>query len=302
MAGLQDAVCRWRAFAALAILVGLGPLPTFGADTSPPAALDLHTFTNQQGKTIQAAITDATLDFVFLKRDDGQSFKAALGLFSKDDQDYISQWVVHRAKVQGSDILKFETTTESGTGTAGAPNANEQRTVTALNGKMVRPTIRSWSENYNVKITNLVPAHLTKLQLRFIIFSMAAVPGALPPDDFTSNAFIGHPITIDDLPFSADQTIKAGQVTLSEYTLPPNSSYSNGAPLKSTDQLKGIWVRIYDQNNDLIQEWASSSTIIKENDWDDLVKKASAATRGRGGFTANGFSDENGGTGGRRGG
>jgi hypothetical protein len=294
MDGLQAGSCG-RAFAALAVLVALGSVPAFGADGSPPAALDLHTFTNPQGKTIQAAITDATLDFVFLKRDDGQSFKVALGTLSNDDQAYISQWVIHRAKVQGSDVLKFEATTESGTSAASAPNANEQRTVTALSGRVVRPTIRSWSESYNVKVTNLVPAHLTKLQLRFIIFSMAAVPGGLPPDDFTANVLVGHPIAIDDLPFSADQTVKAGQVTLSEYTMPPNSYYTNGAPLKSTDQLKGIWVRIYDQNNNLIQEWASSSNLIKENDWDDLVKKASAAARGHGGFTANGFTDGTGG-------
>ncbi len=299
MAGLQATGAQCRAFVLVAGFVAFGLAPIFGADSIPGVLPDLHTFTNQSGKTIQAIITDVTLDNVFLKRDDGQAFKVPLTTFSPDDQNYISQWVVRRARTQGSNILKLDAASNKLSTATSTPNGNEKRAVMATNGKVGHATIKNWSEGYNVTITNLLPAHFAKLQLRYIIFSMSAVPGGLPPNDYTPNVTVGQAIDIDDLPANAVKTVATGEITLAEYTAPPNFVYSNGAAPKITDQLKGIWVRVYDENNILVQEWASSENLNKNNDWDALIKQASDAPSRRGGFNTTGVS---GFSGGRRGG
>jgi hypothetical protein len=120
----------------------------------------------------------------------------------------------------------------------------------------------------------------------------------LAPNDYTPSAMVGKAVAVDDLPAGTDQTVATGSITLSEYSAPLNFTYTNGAPLNITDQLKGIWVRVYDENNNLLQEWASLPTLIKENNWDDLIRQASAAAAQRGGFGGGG----GGAGGGRRGG
>jgi len=290
MTGRQAVSSQCRARIILASFAGLGLASMFGADSTLTSSHEFHTFTNQNGKTIQAAITDAVLDTVILKRDDGQSFKVPIATLSKDDQEFISQWVIQRAKLQHSDILRLAAAVETGQGAGAMPNAYESHAVTSTKGRVGAAKIKSRSVSYNITITSLVPAQLSKLEVRYIIFTQSAIPGGLPPNDFATTPAVGNPIAIDDLAYPAEKTVATRSVTLADYSPPANFVYTNNAPLKISDRLQGIWVRVYNADNEVLQEWASSDNLIKENNWDTLVQQASDATATqRGGFGERGM-------------
>jgi hypothetical protein len=246
------------------------------ADAVPAASPDLHTFTNQDGRTIKAEILSAFQDDVNLKRDDGQSFKVSVTTLSKEDQSFIRQWVIQQAQAHHDDVLTF--------------GAASVRTDPApiLSASKISLTSQ-WSEGFKINVTNQTSVHWTTLHLRYIIFRLAGVPGALPPNNFTPTHATGT-VTIDDLPGLQQATASTDKIDLLEVSIAPGYNYANGAPPKVTDQIQGIWVRVYDDDNNLLQEWSSTKEITKDNTWDALWAPVARGRRGAGGNRGRGGS------------
>ncbi len=250
-------------------MAGVASVSALGADAVPASSPDLHTFTNQDGKTIKAIIFSAAEDYVNLKRDDGQTFKVPVATLSKEDQSFIRQWIIKQAQSHGDNILTISAA--SVRGGSDAPALATKTTVTT-----------AWSEMYKIKVTNATPVHWANLQLRYVIFHSVGVPGILPPGNY-STAHASGRVAIADLPGEQDQTVSTDKIDLKEVALQPHVIYENGAPPKVTDVLIGVWVRVYDEDNNLIQEWASPTTLIKDNNWDAVSPPARAGRRGGGG-------------------
>jgi len=79
---------RWLVMA-LGVFVGLVS-SVFAADTTPKLAL--HTFTDQQGHLVEAAIASVVEPNVYLQRVEGEPFKVKIEVFSESDQAYIRKW------------------------------------------------------------------------------------------------------------------------------------------------------------------------------------------------------------------
>jgi hypothetical protein len=248
----------------LSLLAGMGLVSA--ADVVPASSPDLHVFTNQDGRTIKAEISSVAQDDVNLKREDGQSFKVAVTTLSKDDQSFIRQWVIKLAQAHNDDVLKLSAMTVR---TDAKPGVSADK---------IRFT-STWSESYKIKVTNQTQAHWTALHLRYIIFRQAGVPGGIPPADYTPTHATGI-VALDDLPGLQNKTVATDKIDLLEVSLSPGSTYANGAPTKVADKLQGIWVRVYDDSNNVLQEWASSKEVMKDNNWDAMWPPPSAA-RGR---------------------
>jgi len=249
----------------LSLLAGMSLAPA--ADAVPPSSPDLHVFTNQDGRTIKAEISSVAQDDVNLKREDGQSFKVAVTTLSKDDQSFIRQWVIKLAQSHNDDVLKFSA---SSVKTDAKPGVSADK---------IRLT-STWSESYKIKVTNQTQVHWTALHLRYIIFRQAGVPGGIPPADYTPTHATGI-VALDDLPGLQDKTVVSDKIDLVEVSLSPGSTYANGAPTKVADKLQGIWVRVYDESNNVLQEWASTKELMKDNSWDSLWPPPPSAARGR---------------------
>jgi hypothetical protein len=184
---------------------------------------------------------------------------------SKDDQNFIRQWIIKQARTLGDNILTFGATPIRGNSEAPLVESTTQIAT-------------GWTENYKIKVSNATPVNWSNLQLRYIIFYTVSHPGVMPPANYTAAHAVGS-VAIPDLSGSHDQTVDTGKINLKSVTLAPRVVYSNGAPPNVTDVLDGVWVRVYDENNNLLQEWAYPSDISKDKNWDALSPPPRPARR-----------------------
>jgi hypothetical protein len=247
---------RWVLVVLAVLIMGVGLGSALAADAPPAPSPDLHTFTNQDGRTIKAAIFSAADDYVNLKRDDGQTFKVPVSTLSSDDQNFIRQWVIKQARTSGDDVLTMSVT--SVRGESDTPQIATKSQLTT-----------AWTEAYKIKVSNATPVHWANLQVRYIIFHLVGSPGILPPGNFKP-AHANGTTALADLPGEQDQTVTTDKITLKEVSMQPGHFYDNGAPPKVTDVLQGVWVRVYDEKNNLLQEWAAPTSLMKDNNWDAL--------------------------------
>jgi len=259
---------RWHKVIGLFLLVTGNLSFAIAADAVPAAATEAHTFTNQDGRTIKANILSVAQDDVNLKRDDGQSFKVPIATLSKADQAFIRLWVIQQAQAHHDDVLTI----------SAASIRTDAKPVSAT----AKASITSqWSESYKVKVTNQTPVHWTNLHVRYVIFRLAGVPGSAPPANYTPTHATGT-VTLSDLPGQQDATVATDKIDLQEVSLAPGYTYGAGVPSKVADQIQGIWVRVYDDDNNLLQEWASTKEITKDNTWDALWVTVARGRRGAG--------------------
>lgn len=257
--------CRYLIATVILTIVGSLGLVR-GADAVPASSPDLHTFTNQDGKSIKAVILSVAQDDVNMKRDDGLSFKVPVATLSKADQDFIRKWVIQQAQAHGDDVLTFG---ETSLKTDAQPLPTTSVAAITLH----------WTEGYKITVTNQTPVHWTNLHLRYIIFRQAGVPGALLPNNFTPTHTNGT-VAIDDLPGEQQATVATDKIDLREVSMAPGYYYANGAPPKVADHMQGVWVRVYDDDDNLLQEWTSTKDITKDNTWDALWPPVARGRRG----------------------
>jgi len=228
-----------------------------GATTPAAAAPEPYTFTNAAGKTIQAQIIAVVGESVSLKRDDGQSFTVAIKTFVDDDQAYIWHWAVMDAAKRGNPIFKFELTK--------LPETRSDKTFPG--SRRVIPNLAG----YKVKVTNTTSLRMLKPIMEYIVFAntntmvpdspLAHYYGKFAPDEIKAN---------DQ---SAFETVKAMLIV--------GDKQDNG-------RLEGLWVRVYDADHQLIQEWCSTPELMKKEKWTyDIERSKRGAGTGSGVKTTN---------------
>jgi len=219
----------------------------------PAATPDLHDFTDQQGRTLKAAIVNVIGQEVSLQRANGEYFKVKISIFSNADQDYIQQWALKQAADDKGNAFTFT-----------AVRAPSSYTTAQTSDQ----TIQRWLSGFKVTLTNQSSMELQKLHADYQIFKLVAVPGATDPstDPITRTA---GTVALDLVPPNGDQTFFTTKVPMSSYQLNPGYSWGTGASRSTTDDFLGIWVRLYASNGDLLQEWCSSSSLMKTQKWDD---------------------------------
>jgi hypothetical protein len=229
------------------------------ADPTDPA--DLHDFTDQQGRTLKAEIINVIGQEVSLQRADGENFKVKISIFSDADQAFIRQWALKEAADAKGDALTF---------TASIIDSNNSTAQTS------DQTIQRWLAGFKVTLTNESSMELQKLRVDYQLFKHAAVPGSADPstDPITRSA---GSFTLDLVPANGDQTFATTKIPLSSYSLDSGYSWATGANRVVSDDLLGIWLRVYADNGDLIEEWCSRPSLMKNQKWDDdSLKKPGA--------------------------
>jgi len=230
----------------------------------PAATTDLHDFTDQQGRTLKAEIINVIGQEVSLQRADGENFKVKISIFSSADQDFIRQWALKEAADAKGDALTFVARLD------GSNNTTAQTSD---------QTIQRWLAGFKVTLTNQSSMELQKLRVDYQLFKHAAVPGAADPstDPITRTA---GTYTFDLVPPNGDQTFITVKIPLSSYTLNPGYTWASNANRSVSDDLLGVWLRVYADNGDLIQEWCSRPSLMKTEKWDDGSLKKPVAGGG----------------------
>jgi hypothetical protein len=222
------------------------------AATALPAE-ELHTFTDQQGRTLKAEIENVIGQDVSLKREDGENFKVKIEVFIDADQDYIRQWAIQQAVDDRGMALTLTALPW------------KSSSVTAQTGDM---TEEKWQEGYKLTVENETSMELQKIRVEYQIFKDGAVPGALDPSTDPVTRAAGS-VILDLVPPNGSETLDTLKVPMTSYALMSGYTWGTGANRDVTDNLLGIWVRVYSPKGDLIQEWASSSSLQKKQKWDD---------------------------------
>ncbi len=240
---------RRRALMA-AVTLGLMGVQMPAADA--PAAKELHEFTNASGATIQAEILTVVGDEVSLQRDDGKKVQSKISVFSKDDQAYIQQWLYKSVTAHGGNAFAIQAVTTEGVAT---PSVKDEKQL----------HYRYWTVNYEITLKNQIAAAWGPLQVRYIIIKDTANHDRLPPKDFTESRLYGT-VAVEKLAANEKKALSLEKMDMKETTL-VGSVWANGAPSVVADKLLGIWVRVYDADDNLLQEFASAPDIIQSAGW-----------------------------------
>ncbi len=238
--------------AAILLATTLGFIPP-AAVSAAQAAPELHLFTNNSGTPFKAEITAVAADEVTLKREDGQVFHPKISLFNGKDQIYIRLWAAKNAAAHGKGIFEFRT-------------LSVQDVISKSFDEAGHSTISKWDETYKVESKNLTFVNWAGLHFRYIIFKLSAHLGELPPNDFTLQRSTGT-FDLDKYPGNGEINFATDKVPMQGATLDGNAYYTNGAPNTAFDKFKGIWIRVYDDDENLLQEWVSDPDISKSERW-----------------------------------
>jgi len=228
---------RHRARIALAacLLAGLAR-----ADDAPAPDPGMHTFTNAAGKTIQAQIINVDNDTAYLKRTDGKSFQVVIDTLGQDDQSYIRDWAIKEALHDGSPI--FDISAELVKGSASTVNG------------WVR-----WPSGYKVKLVNKTTLHLLNPTVQYILFNLKANAATLKTPGSKS---------LPEVPANEAVSFATKTVGVEQWANTLTDNYIVNQPT-------GIWVRVYDDNQQLLQEWSAPLDLMKNETWDTTPPRGS---------------------------
>lgn len=216
-------------------------------------ATDYHIFTDTGGKTLTAQILSMAGTMVNLKRDDGQNVQFALSSFSKVDQAYIIEILLKQYAARGQPIFEISAVTD--------------KTV-ATPAKIDGGTRVKWNEHYRLTLKNQTTLALDNLEARLIIFKgqlLPDVPGTAP----SNVQLLPQSQTLAAAPPNGKTTLEADAIPMEQILANDGGQFPNTPAVHSeTDKMLAVWVRIYDSNNFLVQEWCSNLTVAKLQSWD----------------------------------
>lgn len=219
----------------------------FATDNDPH-----RTFQDTQGRTIRAVIVRTGNDKVWIRRDDGQTFRVALSTFSEDDREFISRWE-RRNALKAPSAFEFSARRY----TDGRENEKTDSRKT---------TVQRYG--YIVTVTNRTPIDLEELSIEYRIFAWRGDLGQTGQ----KRDLEAHPGTawIAKLAAREEQEFKTDPIPLTSVSLRPGwvfgSRDANSNQRRISDDLGGIWVRLK-QDDEIIAEFSVPSKLKETETW-----------------------------------
>jgi hypothetical protein len=236
------------------------------ADDTP--APETHTFTNPAGKSIQAQVVNVDNDTVYLKRTDGKSFQVPIDTLGKDDQSYIRDWAINATLHDGSPIFDISAEPTKGT-------------MATINGYL------RWPAGYKIKLVNKTTLHLLNPTVQYILFNLKANASTLKTAGSKA---------LTEVPANDAVSFDTRTVSVEQWADTLTDNYIVNKPI-------GIWIRVFDDNQQLLQEWSSPIDLGKTESWDSDPPHGSGKKRTSSSVSGDSSSgDSSGGNGGDTGG
>ena len=227
------------------IFIGLGGV-LLGQATSPSEE-EFRTFTDTQGRTIDARILTVNDDQVQIERNDRQRFTLPVAMFTERDRAFIEAW----AK---SNALKAQTAFTLG---ATAKFENDRRS------EPMGLFRRERDAYYEIKLENMTSEPLKGLELRYRIYVRDTDASATR--DRRSDRWEERVVRNIELEPRKEYTHDTVRMRLVETRLKPGWKWASGAPATSRDALRGLFFRVY-YKGEVIQEYSRPDTFWREMD------------------------------------
>jgi hypothetical protein len=209
---------------------------------------DPRTFTDQFGREITAQLISVDGDQIRIRRDDGQIFTLSASKLTDADQKYIKQWAASQPAAQPSPGVEKST-----------PDP-KKILVNLSRGKFETRTIMKFDSythkheqwGYSIQITNQHLQPVSNLRIEYNLFARTFA-------DTSSPSLISGTKTIETLASRRSEVFR----TTSAEVCKTRDTYFG---YNSQGEMKGIWLRIY-ADNQLIIEQSSPESLMKDEKW-----------------------------------
>ena len=204
-------------------------------------------FKSLDGKTIHARIISGNQKTIKIKLKDGRTFDIKVFQFSPDDREYIKKWVDEYAL----NNLNLVITARGGRGKTKTTSGNIR--------------IKKTPAFYKVTIANKSYVDVEGLTVKYIAYKSTDVVASTSSSDKKRHQNSGlH--TISKIGKRTEVQFETKAVILTATKLDNKfSGFTNGGDKRSSESLRGIWIRVY-KGDKLVSEYASPSS-LKTQKW-----------------------------------
>ena len=233
-------------FALLFLALSLQPLP----------AQELREFRNSEGKSLQGELLAVEGTSVTIKTSDGRTLKAAANVFSPEDQSYFQSWA---AKNKPKPVYLFK-----------AGFAPKRSSIERTEEGATKVTYEKWA--YQVTVESLASTPIEKVEVRYRIFKTTApvVGSQVNAGPRLGRAgkysFLEGKHAIPLMTLRKSITFSTSDISVNKSDLKGGWYYTNGSEEKRTEDLEGIWIKIFHDGKEVF-EMVSNPTKFKDLTW-----------------------------------
>lgn len=221
---------------------------------------EYHAFTDAKGAVFNAKVLSLVNQTATLQKENGDKVEAPMWTLPKADQAYILEGLIKQFTAHGRAVFEISAVTDK-----------SEPAMTKIEGG----TQMAWQESFRFTMNNQTTWALAGLEARIIIFKVRQlpdVPGVIP-SEITLLGQTRHLEVAEPNGKLAWQTDPVAMLQI----LANDGGYFPGPQSvihSKTDKLLAVWVRIYDNNDFLVQEWCSVPAMAKPQPWDEAWAQA----------------------------
>ena len=232
-----------------------------------PASAEMRTFTDTQGREIEAEILTVSGSKVTLKLANGKTYTIPVSKLSKDDRFFVEVWADLDKKGEGE---KTE-----GTGPM-IPDRVNYRFELEVNKERIKKGDKTRVDRgeykldewiFKVELENRSRVDLEGLEMSYRIYvdtKASAKLGSLeePPKVY------GGRVKVDPVDDGDSVLVKTGPAKLMELQLDGDFVFNDGSRNKLDDDLEGVWIKVW-HGEKKVAEYKTSNSTVKEAKWAD---------------------------------
>jgi hypothetical protein len=211
---------------------------------------EFRTFSDSQGREMEAKLTLVSGDDVYIERRDGLATKLDISIFSKEDQAFIRKWA--RTETIKDDAIEVRFTTEI-----------EDKTRWESNGGGIMR--KTWKEGYGIELTNASYLDIKNIRVDYMILKFEDAMAAQKRSEGEVRRLLGS-TTVPLL--KAGEKIQANtkMFPMLETKLESGYRWADGGKETSEDDMNGIWIKVY-VGDILATEASRPENLIRKEEW-----------------------------------
>lgn len=211
------------------------------------ASLTFRTFTDVEGRTIEAEVLEADKTVVQIRRDDGRVFELNRSRLIEADQQFIDEWIRKRAFAFGD--LEVS---------AWRVRKGAERSET----KSTKDFVEEWC--YTVSISNKSRADFNNLSVDYRVYyreDSIRKSDKKPPLQYDAGR-----IQIGRLASRNEVQLDTSVIALDVSQLKIGWKHRGTGKRRTEDSLEGIWLRIF-SDGDLVKEYSNPTDLPRRQSW-----------------------------------
>jgi len=209
-----------------------------------------RTFSDSQGREMDAKVTLVSGDDVYIERRDGLTTKVKISIFKKEGQDFIRDWARKETLKNDAIEVRFKTDVE------------DKSRWGSNGGGIMRKT---WKESYEIVLTNDSQMDLKDIRIEYLILKFEDAMAAQK----RSEGAVRHLVDETKVSF-----IKAGgeisaetkKFPMLETKLESGYYWTSGGKETSEDEMRGIWIKVY-VGDILATEVSKPENLMRKEKW-----------------------------------